>query len=226
MRCIILEDQPPAQRLLRRYVEQTEGLQHTGTYADPMVAAQQLRKQDTDLLFLDIHLPKVNGLDLLRLLERPPHVILTTAYDRYALQGYELNVVDYLLKPIAYERFLAAVAKVPGGEAAAVAGTHDNIQFVKSGHAYVRVDIGQLQYIRSDGDYTELYEAEQRHLSVHTLRYWEQVGGGQFLRIHRSYLVHLPHISRLYGNRVVLQDGTELPIGRAYREVIKRRLLG
>lgn len=225
MNCLIVEDQPPAQRLLRRYVEQTAGLQLSGLHADPTAAVHTLRHKPIDLLLLDVHLPRVSGLDLLRLLERPPHVILTTAYDRYALESYELNVVDYLLKPIAYERFLAAIAKVPTEREAAEAAPTE--LFIKSGHAYVRVEPKDIRYIRSDADYTELHETDRRHLSPKPLHHWEAaLTGARFLRVHKSYLVNLAYVARLYGNRLVLGGGEEIPLGRVYREAVKKRLLG
>ena len=224
MNCLIVEDQPPAQRLLQGYVAQTEGLHLLGTYADPTEALKVLRKGRVDLLLLDVHLPKIDGFDLLRLLRRPPSVILTTAYNRYAVESYDLGVADYLLKPIAYARFLAAVDKVRGNQPP---GLSVRELFVKSGHAYVRIDASAVLFVRSDRDYTELHEADRKHLSSRTLVYWEEaLGAAEFMRVHKTYLVSRSHIDKLRSDRLVLSDGREIPIGRKYRAVVRQRLLG
>ena len=224
MTCLIVEDQPPAQRLLQTYIARTARLEHAGTYADPTIAFRVLRDRPVDVLLLDIHLPKLSGLDLLRLLEHPPHVILTTAYDRYAVESYELRVVDYLLKPIAYERFLASMAKVP--RATAPAPELEEL-YVRDGQAYVRIDPRRLHYIRSHADYTELHEGDRRHVSAEPLRHWAEVLAVLgIVQVHKSYLVNPAYIDRLYPRRLLLTDGSELPIGRTFREGLTERLLG
>ena len=112
MTCIIIEDQPPAQRILQKYIEDFGGLQLEATYSDALQAVKFLGQNKVDIIFLDIHLPKISGIEFLKNLPNPPQVILTTAFPEYALEGYELNVVDYLLKPFSFERFIKAVAKV------------------------------------------------------------------------------------------------------------------
>lgn len=217
--CLIIEDQPPAQRILQKFIADLGSLELLGTFSDPTKAMTFIASNPVDLLFLDINLPKISGIDLLRSLPKAPYVILTTAFSDYALEGYELNVVDYLLKPFSFQRFAQAVSKVPTADHREIPQQLRKELFIKSGYEYLKVIIAEILYIRSDSDYTEIWTAGKKHLSSEPLRYWlDQLSKHQFTRVHKSYIVNPKEIVKVSGNQIYLSEGTEIPIGRAYKE--------
>lgn len=232
MKCIIIEDQPPAQRILKKYIKDLGKLELVNTFSNAIDAMAFLKSNQVDLIFLDIHLPKISGIDFLRAMPNPPAVILTTAFADYALESYEFNVVDYLLKPFPFTRFVKAVAKVPT-KPSSDSETLEPVQkpvrktmFIKSGYEHVKVSIDEIKYIKSDADYTEVYVGDQRYLSSEPLRYWlEQLDSDQFIRIHKSYIVNIAMVEKVSGNQVYLIDEMVIPIGRAYKEGFVGRFL-
>jgi DNA-binding LytR/AlgR family response regulator len=233
-RCIIIEDQLPAQRILQRYIDDVAGLELTGSFSDPLTALDFLRENPVDLIFLDIHLPKLSGMDFLKILPYKPRVILTTAFPEYALEGYEFDVVDYLLKPISFERFLKAVSKViyssdrprPTTEApeSPPASPAHSYVFVKSDKTILKLEFDQIIYIKADDVYTWVYTPEKKHFLSYTLKYWlEVLPPADFCRIHKSYIVNLAHIEKIEGNRVFTSEGV-LPVGRHYRKDFMERI--
>jgi DNA-binding LytR/AlgR family response regulator len=219
MRCIIVEDQPPAQRILKKYISDIGTLQLMGTFSDSIRAMEYLKATAIDLIFLDIHLPKLSGLDLIKILPKPPAVILTTAFSDYALESYELDVVDYLLKPFSFQRFVKAVAKVPAPAA-------KKEMFIKSGYEYVKIVLDDILYIKSDADYTEVLTPDKKYLSAEPLRYWEAcLDPLQFFRVHKSYIVHTSKIEKVAANQLYLGGDVVVPIGRAYKEDFVGRYL-
>ncbi|MEM8765485.1 MAG: LytTR family DNA-binding domain-containing protein [Bacteroidota bacterium] len=234
MTCLIVEDQPPAQRILKKYIEDIGTLQLKATFPDAIQTMQFLEKERVDLLFLDIHLPKLSGLDFLNTVPNPPKVILTTAFSEYALESYEFNVVDYLLKPFSFQRFVKAVAKVSESQAGQDVNSKPNTEnlapkelYIKSGYELVKVLVDDIIYISADADYTEIITARKKHISSDPLRMWlEKLSRTQFHRIHKSHIINAKSIDKISGNRVCLKGGAELPIGRAYKEEFMQRLLG
>lgn len=223
MKCIVIEDQPPAQRLLKRYIDDIERLQLTGIFSDAIKALDFLQTNDVELIFLDIHLPKISGLDFLRSLHKQPQVILTTAFPDYALESYEFNVVDYLLKPYSFQRFVKAVAKVESKQIESSSekdyGAADSDIYIKSGHEFIKVSIQDIVYINSDTDYTEVKTGHRKILSSDSLKYWTEALPPQiFARIHRSYILNTEMIDKVSGSQIHLKNGEILPIGRAYKE--------
>jgi DNA-binding LytR/AlgR family response regulator len=188
-----------------------------------------------DLIFLDIHLPKISGIDLLRIMPNKPQVILTTAFPDYALESYELNVVDYLLKPFSFQRFVQAVAKVQQRGAGHTAAEQNNEEssldsrnevFIKTGYDYTKIVISDISYIKSDADYTEIVVNGKKRISSEPLRHWEELlDKNSFVRIHKSYIVNTSKIIKVSGNRVILDTDEILPIGRAYKEDFASRFL-
>lgn len=225
MNCIIIEDQPPAQRILKKYIEDIGSLQLAGTFSDAIQAMEFLKNNEIDLIFLDIHLPKISGIDFLKTMPNPPQVILTTAFPDYALESYEFNVVDYLLKPFSFQRFVKAVAKVPLKSQITQQQTPVDEPFtrseifIKSGYEHIKVTITDILYIKSDADYTEIFIPGKKHLSSEPLRYWlETLNPHQFTRIHKSYIINTAKIEKIAGNQVYLVEDIVVPIGRAYKE--------
>ncbi len=237
MRCIIIEDQPPAQRVLKKFIGDMGQLELVGTFADALQALEFLKTNTVDLIFLDIHLPKISGMDFLKTIQTRPQVILTTAFPEYALESYEYDVVDYLLKPFSFERFVQAVARVRtiGNQERAVAkdasgkegAFASGVIFIKSGYELIKVKIADIQFIRSDADYTEIFTAKKKYLSQEPLRYWEEhLDATAFARIHKSYILNISKIEKIIGNQVRLSAQTSLPIGRAYKEAFMKQVLG
>ncbi len=231
--CIIIEDQPPAQRILKKYIGDIGSLELKATFSDALQALEYLQAEPIDLLFLDIHLPKISGIDFLKTLTNPPKVILTTAFPNYALESYELDVVDYLLKPFSFQRFVKAVAKVtarnlplaPPDSLEEQPGARQEV-FIKSGYEFVKVKIAQIVYIKSDADYTEIHTEGKKILSPEPLRYWlKTLSPDQFTQIHRSYIINTGHIEKIAGPQVHLINEMVIPIGRAYKEEFIRRFV-
>ncbi|MEO0570440.1 MAG: response regulator transcription factor [Bacteroidota bacterium] len=232
LRCIIIEDQPPAQRILQKFIIDAGGFDLLGVFSDALSATPLLKTNHVDLMFLDIHLPKITGLDFLKSLHHRPHVILTTAFSEYALEGYELNVVDYLLKPFSFERFLQAVNKVPQNtQSLGRVDSNDkksglNDIYIKTGHDYIKVIIDDIISIRSDSDYTEIQYGDNKVLSNEPLKHWLVVlDSSKFLQLHKSFIINLTKVDRITGNKVHLNNGTVVPIGRAFKEEFMNRLL-
>jgi DNA-binding LytR/AlgR family response regulator len=221
MKCIIVEDQQPAQRILKKYIEDIGLLTLVGTFADAIQAMTFLQKESVDLIFLDINLPKLSGISFLKSLSNRPQVIMTTAYTDYALDGYELDVVDYLLKPFSFERFVKAVGKVRRTTAVSnEAETQSKKEhFIKIGYEHIRIAFDDIIYLAADGDYCEVWLSEKKHLSSEPMKKWlEILDQEDFYRIHKSHVVNIHKIIKLSGNQVHLQGDTVLPIGRTYRE--------
>lgn len=229
MNCIIIEDQPPAQRILKKFTADIGSLHIKGVFPDAIQAMEFLKVEQVDLIFLDIHLPKISGLDFLKSLSHPPNVILTTAFPDYALESYDLNVVDYLLKPFSFQRFVKAVAKVPAKQAPAQSQQEESKSqelFIKSGYEHIKISVDDIQYIKSDADYTELYFATKKHLSTESLRYWmETLSESQFVRIHKSYIINASKITKISSTQIYLEGGIIVPIGRRYKEALNQRFL-
>ncbi|WP_366939210.1 LytTR family DNA-binding domain-containing protein [uncultured Eudoraea sp.] len=233
MRCIIIEDQPPAQRVLKKFIADMENMDLKATFTDPLLAMDFLKTEKVDLIFLDIHLPKISGIDFLKAMHHKPNVILTTAFPDYALESYEYDVVDYLLKPFSFERFVQAVSKVPPNKSEGAKEKDLNVPksssdafFIKSGYELIKIEVANIRFIQSDADYTEIHTVERKYLSQEPLRYWEAyLDSGKFVRIHKSYILNISKIQKIVGNQVRLDEKTNLPIGRAYKDNFMKRVL-
>lgn len=222
MNCIIIEDQPPAQRILKKYIDDAGNMHLKGVFSDAVQALAFLKAAPVDLIFLDIHLPKISGIDFLKTLPNPPAIILTTAFSDYAIESYELDVVDYLLKPFSFQRFLKAIAKVPLKRIPMETGSQEPFKetfFIKSGNEHIQVHIDQILFIRSDADYTEVITPEKKYLSSDSLRDWiEQLDPDRFIRVHKSYIIHASRVKKIAGNQIFLPENHVIPIGRVYKE--------
>lgn len=222
--CIIVEDQAPAQRVLQKYIADYGRLELKAVCTDAVSALEFLKNNTVDLMFLDIHLPRISGMDFLKTLHHPPAVILTTAFQEYAVESYEHNVADYLVKPFSFARFVKAVSKVQRTGLLPVSPPEGIECMIKSGHEYLRFNSSDILFIRTDMDYAEIHFEGRKLLSSETLTYWEQkLGRFGFVRIHRSFLVNLSKLQKIAGNRAHIDDTTVLPVGRAYKEQLLER---
>jgi two-component system, LytTR family, response regulator len=222
IRTAIIDDEPLAVELLCDYVNKTEGLQLVEASTDVYRILQLVQEKEVDLVLLDIQMPELTGIQFMKIAGNHCKIIITTAYTEYALDGYEFNVVDYLLKPISYERFLKAVDKInPFNPAKAETGLPakpDHI-FVKSEYKLVRVNLADVLYIESLRDYIAIYTTgKQKIMSLDSLRNMESVlPPDDFMRVHKSYIVSLKKISFLEKSRIVIND-EYIPIGESYQE--------
>ncbi|AOM78170.1 LytR/AlgR family response regulator transcription factor [Pedobacter steynii] len=225
-KCIIIEDEPLAAEILQDYITDVPFLKLKKTYADAISALDDLSNNDIDVIFLDINLPKLKGLDFIQTLKNPPHIIITTAYHEYALQGYELNVVDYLLKPIEFSRFLKAANKLkqlssgkPETSAVFTPAGKEYI-FVNTSKKQVKIYFREILYIESLKEYVRIFTIDK----VITTRFQlgqieEQLPKNNFLRIHRSYIVSTEKINAYTSTEIEIQN-KQLPIGRTYKEQV------
>lgn len=233
MNCLIVEDEPLARNLLTEYVRKVPYLRLLDACASPLAALDLLRREPVDLLFLDIQMPEITGLALLKILQKRPLVILTTAYSEYALQGYELDVVDYLLKPVTLERFLKAVDKAaqrlgmglapaaPVAAAPAAAEPAQPFVFVKDGTKLVKVRWNDILYVEGLKDYVVIHTRTQKIVTLQRLKALEtQLPADRFIRIHHSYIVSLDGIDVVHKGEV--QIGAALiPVSDSYRKAFR-----
>ena len=217
LNCIVVDDEPLQQEILKDYIAEITGLKLITVFNDGKEVVEFLKSNKVDLIFLDINMPGINGVDLVKRLINPPAVIFTTAYPEYAVEGFNLDAVDYLLKPISYSRFSKAVEKFLRSSAIP-ASDNDVFLLVKSGKKEFRVKVEQILYIESMGDYVRLVTTTQA-IIVHgtMLQFLELLPSNQFSRIHKSFIINLELIDYFEGNIISLK-GKKLSIGKSYRE--------
>jgi DNA-binding LytR/AlgR family response regulator len=225
IRCIIIEDEPLAAKILSDYILQVPFLELKGSFKDAILATDYLRDNTIDLIFLDIHLPKLKGLAFLKTFTDPPSVILTTAYHQYAVEGFNLNVTDYLLKPFDFERFLVAVNKVKktGKENVPNEGVGDarDFIFLNVQKKKVKILFSEILYIESQREYIRIVTTKNEHVSKMSTHEIESLlPANLFKRIHRSFIVSVKRIES-YTAEFVEVNGISIPIGRGYRDIIE-----
>ena len=223
IRCIVIEDEPLAVKILTEYISQVPFLELQETFKNALLATEYLRDNTTDLIFLDIHLPKLKGMAFLRTLSEPPAVIVTTAYHQYAVEGFELNVTDYLLKPFEFERFLAAVNKVKTANTTSQKIQEDvkDFIFLNVQKKKVKVLFSDIQYIESQREYIKVVTAKGEHISKMSTNEIEALlPANLFKRIHRSFIISLDKINS-YTSEMVEVNGVAIPVGREYKDVVK-----
>jgi DNA-binding LytR/AlgR family response regulator len=242
--CLIADDEVIAHQILEQYIIQTEGLTLVAKCRNAMEAFAKLQQHKVDLIFLDIEMPLVNGINFLKTLTDPPKVIFTTAYAEYALQGYELNVVDYLLKPFSYDRFAQAVGKVKGlaasdelratsgeegvasGEGRGASGGMDYL-VVKEKEGLIRIAFSEIYYIEGSRDYVKIVTPERKYLVHFTMKKLEEMlPAGKFIRTHKSFIVSVSKIRVVKTGEVVLADQQTIPVSGHYKEGVVRSFGG
>lgn len=225
--CVVVDDEPLAIDLLQDYIEKSPQLRLVNAFTNPIEALQFLRNEQIDLLFLDIQMPELNGLQFARIVNKECQVIFTTAYGEYALESYELNVVDYLLKPISFERFTLAIQKLDKSENAPKNNVSQNISnsiiFVKSGHKTLRIYLDDILYLSGSGDYVTLFlKSGEKILTLEKLSDFERkLLPPNFCRIHRSHMIALDKIDFIERQRVII-NGVWLPISQSYQAAFWR----
>jgi DNA-binding LytR/AlgR family response regulator len=217
IRCIVVEDEPASQEVLKKYIADYPQLELAALCSHAIDAGEQLRKlSNIELIFLDITLPKISGLDFYRSLSNPPPVIFTTAYPEYAVNGFEVNAVDYLVKPFPFERFLKAMNKLQDQLKPNTPSFQDYI-LVQADKKTHKVNYDDILYMEAMGDYVKIFSAGKTLIVHHTLqKLQELLPSDRFFRVHKSYLISLQRIDYIEGNMVII-NSTQLPIGQTYR---------
>lgn len=225
MKCLIVDDEPLARQLLESHVARIGELSLVASSGHALEAFDILQQHSVDLLFLDIELPRTSGIELLKSLSTKPRVIFTTAYREYAFEAYDLDVIDYLLKPISFERFLRAIGKIrqlkkyhpPEGQDSVPASYEEAFFYLKKNREQVKVFLKDVLYIESLRDYVRVKTATFEVITYQKISYLEQrLPQAKFIRIHRSFIVALDHVSSFTNTTVTVGEYT-LPIGRNYR---------
>lgn len=228
--CIVVDDEPLARQLMEAYIEKVPFLELKGSCSNAMDALVYLQQHPADLLFLDIQMPEINGLQLLKSLQSNLKTILTTAYAEYAVEGFELDVTDYLLKPVRFERFLKAVNKFHSQMTAGrpveteTPAPADTVIFVKADYKTVKINVQDILYIESLREYVAIHTPSGKTVTLQSIKRLEQVlPGDKFVRIHKSYLVAIEQIDTVMKNQLRIKEVT-LPIGETYRSNFLNRL--
>ena len=226
LKCIVIEDEPAAREILERYLQHCPELELCGSFEDPFTAQSLLHKNVIDLIFLDINLPGMSGISFLRTLIKPPLVIITTAYPQYAVDGFDLEVVDFLLKPFSFERFYKSVNKAKERLIPKPVNPSTRKITVRSDKRIYQIDLDELLFVEACGDYTTVCCVDKKLITHETMKGWEvKLQGLPFQKIHRSIIINLQKIDHIDGNLVIIGKH-KLPLSETYREQLITLLLG
>jgi DNA-binding LytR/AlgR family response regulator len=226
LKYIIIDDEPLAHEIIEEFCSMLPHVQLEQNCYNAMEAMQFLNKHTVDFMFLDINMPKLKGLDFLKTLTNPPKTIITTAYKEHALEGFELNVVDYILKPFSFDRFVKAVNKISDTQSEkTVIKEVTSIQnsqrfFIKGDKKHHQIDLKNLLYIEAYGNYTKLYLKDEMIVSHDKISHYETIfDASNFLRVHKSFIVAIDKIKFIEGNRIIINEH-KIPIGQTYKSKI------
>lgn len=226
-RCLIIDDEPLAIKLIKTHLSKLDSFEVAGECSNALKAVEFLKREHIDLMFLDVNMPEITGLDFLKSLPDPPYVIITTAYREYAIEGYDLDVIDFLLKPISFERFLKAINRYCNRTNPFHKNSGDQPKIAENKHVFIqdgkniyKIAYSDLLYLEGFGEYVKLITVTKNHLVRDSLADFEQkLSSDHFMRIHKSYIVNLDMITGYSSVHVMLKN-IELPIGRIFREKV------
>jgi DNA-binding LytR/AlgR family response regulator len=229
IKCIVIDDEPLARKGLKEYIADIDFLEIVGEFDNPLKAAELISKGDVQLLFLDIQMPRITGLDFFKSLQNPPPVIFTTAYPQYALEGFEVNALDYLVKPVSFSRFLAASLKakeyyeVRENNTATEAGS--DFFFIKADNKLVKIVFDEVLYVEALQNYVTIHTASKKYMTYLTFKAVEDyLPGDKFLKVHKSYIVAASKIDSIEGNDIRIGQ-QHIPISRNQKEEVMEKLL-
>ena len=242
VRCIIVDDEPLAIQVIKKHVEQMPQLELVATFQNPLQAFELIQKEEIDLVFLDIHMPVLTGLDFVKALKKAPSIIFTTAYRNYAVESYELDVIDYLVKPIPFTRFFKAVNKFlnqltsktvddnpnptpPHQQISSPANQQTNQIYVNANKKQFKVEFENILYVESIKDYVRIHTTGKNVVTKDKISDFEKKLPSYFLRVHRSFIVNTKKISAFTAHDIEIGE-MEIPIGGNYKEVVKEKLKG
>lgn len=231
LNCLIIDDEPLARKGLEEHVKEIDFLHCVASCENALKAASYLNEQKIDLIYLDIHMPKLSGIDFLKSLKHPPLTIITTAYSNYALEGYSLDIIDYLVKPITFERFLKASQKAfeffqlksraENNSAPAV-----DYFFVRCDRKFEKVFFQDVSYVEGMQNYAVIHVADRKLITYITLTSLEsQLPKDRFLKVHKSYLISVPHVKAIEGDEIILEHA-RIPMSRTLREQVVQQIMG
>lgn len=233
LRCLLADDEPIARQILEGYIQDVGSLELVRSCSNAMEVIDTLRTTSVDLLFLDINMPKLSGIELIKTLSDPvPNIIITTAYSNFAVEGFELSVDDYLLKPFSFERFIKAVMKVQAKNQPSeivveriVSNGEKEFLFVKTDKKYVKLNFDEVMYIEAYGNYIKVFTDEMT-LVPQTLSGFIDQLPKRFLRTHKSFCVNTDKIREIDGNQIQLSDGKTVPMSASYRKMVLEKIQG
>jgi DNA-binding LytR/AlgR family response regulator len=230
-RCLIIDDEPLAIKLIRTHLSKLDSFEVAGECKNALKAVEFLKNESIDLIFLDINMPEITGLDFLRSIPDPPYVIITTAYREYAMDGYDLDVVDFLLKPISFERFLKAINRFCNRTRPSLNGSNNNSEphkeryiYIQDGKNIFKLLSEDIFYFEGYGEYVKVITTNKTFVVRESLTEFEhKLSADSFLRVHKSYIINLSKVTGFSSVHVLLKN-TELPLGRIYRDKVMKTL--
>jgi DNA-binding LytR/AlgR family response regulator len=221
--CVIIDDEPLAREGIASYVKEVDFLHLVGTCENPVELIKLLDEHKVDLIFLDIQMPKMSGIDFLKITKNPPMVIITTAFPSYALEGFQLNVLDYLLKPITFDRFLKSVNKAKDYHH--LLTKPSDYCFIKCGSKYEKIQFDDILYVEGMQNYVNIYTTKGKYVTLLYLKNMEEnLDNKSFIRVHKSYVVSINKIEGIEGNEIFIQS-YRIPISRNYREQVIQQVV-
>ncbi len=225
IKALLIDDEPLALDLLESHIAQTDGIQTLQSFTNPIQALQEIDKLQPDIIFSDIQMPELNGVQFAKIIGKKIPVIFTTAYEQYAVQGFDLDVVDYLLKPITLERFRSSVEKIKQrtGQSPAPDAKPPDYIFVKSEYKTLKVDLDDIHYIKGMADYVTLVLPDQKIHTLENLKHYQATLPDRFMRIHKSYIIAMDKIEYIERNRAVVL-GEHLPVSETYKKAFFERV--
>lgn len=219
--CIIIDDEPLAIKLLHSYADRITDLRVLNTFTNPLEALSFLQTHEVDVIFLDIQMPELNGMQMAKIAGEKSAIIFTTAYPSYAVEGFEIRALDYLVKPISFERFVASVSRLTTAEQSAEDKEEVTYLFVKTEYRHQKVDLHDILFLKGMGDYCAIVLPEKKIMTLENMKSFEsRLPTGRFLRVHRSYIIALDKIDFIEKNRIVIGE-ERIPIGASYEKAFK-----
>jgi DNA-binding LytR/AlgR family response regulator len=231
IKCIIVDDEPLARKGLKEYIADVEFLELAGDFDNPLKATEILKKEEVQLLFLDIQMPKITGLEFFKTLKQPPPVIFTTAFPQYALDGFEVNALDYLVKPVSFDRFLKAVMKakefyeIREKNSVEATGTGNEYFFIKADNKLVKLFFDDVLFVEALQNYVVVHTKEKKYVTYLTFKAVEDyLPAGQFIKTHKSYIIAASKVDTIEGNEIRIGQ-QHVPISRNLKEEVMEKLL-
>ncbi|MBD2701167.1 response regulator transcription factor [Spirosoma sp. BT702] len=239
LKCVVIDDESLAREVLEGYLGRLDFVESLRQFGNAREALTYLENNDADVLFLDIEMPGMNGIDFLKSLTQPPITVFTTAYRDYAFEGFELGVIDFLLKPIAYPRFLQAIEKIRdflslkeqntklenSSETSSDSSKDDSV-FVKSGVQRIKLNFSYVTYIQGLKDYAIIHTSSGKIVIKGSIKAMHDIfPESRFIRVHKSFIVAISRVTRIERNRLILTDNQQIPLGRNYKEEVEKALL-
>lgn len=227
MKCIIIEDEIPAQRILKNYISKIPNLEIIETFKAAIEANSFLNSESVDVVFLDINLPDMSGLDFIKTIKNPPAIIITTAYAEYAVNSFELEtIVDYLVKPFSFDRFLKAINKAKERVGTLKTSSEDNEEtiFLNVDKTLHKIVLNKILYIESERNYITVVTENQRLSYIDSLKNWNaKLSENQFIQVHKSFIINSSYVNKISGNTIFIKDN-KIPIGRTYKQELLSKL--